>query len=219
MKNTKRALSPMRQFWQDMARVVCAPLIPIFRLKTYTPDGKKLQAQIKGGAIIVANHTSLADPFLVGTAFWYRRVFFLTAKEVMDNPVKNFLLKGVGCIRIDRESTDLEAIKKAVGVLKAGRVLVVFPQGGIAHGEVDEIKSGAILLAMQAGVPIVPIHIGKRKAWYKTRPVVVGDVIDPAVICTKKIPSVKDIENVTARLFEEMIRCQEAMCFDTPASP
>lgn len=206
----KSKLWDIRRFPQDMARIVCAPLIPIFRLKKYTPDGDGFKTKLEGGAVIVANHTSLADPFLVGTAFWYRRIFFLAAKEVMDNPVKNTLLKGVGCIRIDRQSADLEAIKKAVGVLKAGRILLVFPQGGIEHGEMDDIKSGAVLLAMQAGVSIIPVHIGKRKQWFRSRPVIVGNVIDPAAICTKKIPSVKDIENVTARVFEEMTRCQTA---------
>lgn len=207
----KSKLWDIQRFPQDMARIVCSPLIPIFRLKKYTPDGERFRTHLEGGAIIVANHTSLADPFIVGTAFWYRRIFFLAAKEVMDNPVKNTLLKGVGCIRIDRHSADLDAMKKAVGTLKEGRVLLVFPQGGIERGQVDEIKSGAVLLAMQAGVPIIPVHIAKRKKWYKSRPVIVGDVIDPATMCTKKIPSVKDIENLTARLFEEMTRCQEAM--------
>ena len=204
----KSKLWDIRRFWQDLARITCAPLIPYFHLKKQTPDGQPLKERLQGGAILVANHSSMKDPLAVATAFWYRRVFFLTAKEVMDNPVKNLLLTGVGCVRIDRESADLEAIKRSVDILKAGRVLLIFPQGGIRNGQVDTIKSGAVLMALQAGVPIIPVHLGKRKAWYKARPVIVGNAVDPTEICQKKMPSVKDIEAITARLLEEMTRCQ-----------
>lgn len=195
----------------DVARIVCIPLIAILRIKRYTPEGKKYSKKLVGGAIIAANHTAFIDPFVVGVTFWQRRLYFLAAEVVMQGKLRSFLLKGVGAIKIDRNSTDIEAIKKSIGVLKEGHPLLVFPQGGITKDDdVENIKSGAVLIALQAGVPIVPMHILPRSAWYKSRTVIIGNEINPQKFCTKKIPSTADINNITQALAEELDRCKNA---------
>lgn len=192
----------------DMARLVCAPLLLVYRMKRLTPEGEKYRGRIRGGAIMAANHTSFADPFLVGVAVWYRRMFFLAAEIVMKGKLRSWLLGGVGAIRIDRNTTDVEAIRKSVSVLKEGHLLAVFPQGGITDGEeIQSVKSGAVLIALQAGVPIVPMHIYPRKHWYNRQVVVIGNEVDPRKIIQKKFPSTADIEKVSQILMEEMNRC------------
>ena len=192
----------------DMARLVCAPLLLVYRMKRLTPEGEKYRGRIRGGAIMAANHTSFADPFLVGVAVWYRRMFFLAAEIVMKGKLRSWLLGGVGAIRIDRNTTDVEAIRKSVSVLKEGHLLAVFPQGGITDGEeIQSVKSGAVLIALQAGVPIVPMHIYPRKHWYNRQVVVIGNEVDPRKIIQKKFPSTADIEKVSQILVEEMNRC------------
>lgn len=201
----------IRRFPMDLGRVVCACLPLFFRLKRIRPSGERYTERLRGGAILAANHTSFADPFVVGVTFWYRRVFFLVAEVVMKNPIVATLLKGIGCIKVERNIADIEAIKKSVAILKSGRVLTIFPQGGISVEEnVTDIKSGAALMALQAGVPIIPMYIHKRPHWYNRRRVVIGDTIYPEQICTKKIPSTKDIAAITACLSDEMNRCKEA---------
>lgn len=193
----------------DLARIVCSCLIPVFRMKRVTPDGEKYTHKIKGGAIAAANHTSFGDPFMVGIAFWYRRMFFLAAEAVMKNKLIYFLLRGAGCIKVERSIADIEAIKKCVGVLKKGHLLGVFPQGGIDNEEnLDKLKSGAILMSMQADVPIIPMYLCPRQHWYTRRTVVIGETIYPNRICTKKMPSTKDISEITDLLMAEMNRCK-----------
>lgn len=205
----KHSLFNIRLFFMDVARLLCAVLLPIFRITRVTPEGKKYKGRVRGGAIIAANHTSFADPFLVGVTFWYRRTYFLVAEVVMRNKLVAWLLRGVGAIRIDRNKVDIDAINKSVDKLKHGYLLTMFPQGGITHREqIDSVKSGAILMAMRAGVPIVPIHIMPRDKWYKCKVVVVGEPIDPAKLCTKKMPSTADIKMITDRLVQEMNRCR-----------
>ncbi len=204
----KAKLFDIRLFPMDMARIVCAALPLVFRLHKITPEGKPYKEKLKGGAILVANHTSFADPFLVATSFWYRRVFFLVAEIVMKGKLRSLLLRGVGSIKIERSVADIEAIKRSVSVLKEGRVLVVFPQGGIVQGaEVETIKSGAVLMAIQAGVPIIPMHICARPRWYNRRSVIIGNTINPAEIITKKFPSTADIAIVSDMVMAEMNRC------------
>ncbi len=205
---TKSRLWDIRRLPQDIGRLVCFWMPLIFRLKKINPDGTPYKAKIRGGGVLVSNHTSMLDPLLVGNAVWYRRVFFLTAKEVMRNPVIAVLCRGIGCISIDRSAADLQAIKQSLAVLKAGRLLTVFAQGGIGE-QVEQIKSGAVLMAMQAGVPLIPMILGERPHWYVRRPVIVGEAIDPTAFCTKKMPSMKDIETVTDALLAELRRCQD----------
>ncbi len=213
-KNNKQSghkLFSFKTIPMDMARLVCSPLPLIFRLNRIDPNGNKYTAKHKGGFILAANHTSFADPFLAGSVIWYRRTFILAAEVVMRNWWRSFLLKGVGCIKIDRNVADIEAIKKSVQVLKDGYVLTIFPQGGIDVEGNNQLKSGAVLMALQAGVPILPIHIHKRQGKFGKRKVVVGDMIYPGEMCQKKFPSTKDIEGITDRLMEEMNRCRDAI--------
>lgn len=204
----KLKLFNLRRFPMDVARLVCSPLLLWYRMKRLTPTGESYETHIQGGAILAANHTSFADPFLLGVTVWYRRMFFMAAEVVMKGKLRSWLLKGVGAIRIDRNGTDIEAIRKSVEVLKQGHLLAIFPQGGISQGEqIQTLKSGVVLIALQAGVPIIPMHIQPRKHWYDRRVVVIGDLLDPKAYIQKKFPSTADIERVSQKLLEEMNRC------------
>ncbi len=195
----------------DMARLVCAILPLIMRIRRRTPEGQKYKGKIKGGAIIAANHTAFVDPFVVGVTFWYRRMHFLVAEIVMKGRLRSLLLKGIGAIKIDRNAADIEAINKSVDKLKEGYLLTVFPQGGInREDDIDTIKSGAVLMALRANVPIVPIHMLPRKKWYSRRTVIIGKTIDPRDYCTGKAPTLANINKVSRVLMEELIRCKSA---------
>lgn len=205
----KAKLFNIKRLPMDMARLVCTPLLLVYRMKRLTPTGEKYKGRIRGGAILAANHSGFTDPFLVGVAVWYRRTFFLAAETVMKGKLRSWLLKGVGCIRIDRNEADIEAIRKSVGVLKEGHLLTIFPQGGITEGDdVQALKSGTVLIALQAGVPIVPMHIYPKKHWYSRRTVVIGKTIDPKEHFQKKFPSTADIDRVSQILLEEMNCCK-----------
>lgn len=204
----KPKLFDLKRFPQDLARLVCVPLLLFLRPKRLTPEGEKYKEKLKGGAILAANHTSFFDPFAVGVTFWYRRIFFFVAEVVMRGKFRPVLLKGVGCIKVERSIADVEAIKKAIEILSEGRPLTVFPQGGISEGEeINSLKSGAVLMALRAGVPIIPMYICKRNHWYERLTVVIGKTIYPSQMITKKIPSTADIERISNALLEEMNRC------------
>lgn len=210
-KQQAHKLFSFRHLAMDMARLVCAPLIPILRIKRRTPEGEKYKHKIKGGAIIAANHTSFIDPFVVGVTFWYRRLHFLVAEIVMSGKLRSVLLRGVGAIKIDRGSADIEAITKCVAKLKEGFLLSVFPQGQINKNDsIDDVKSGAVLMAIRSNTPIIPMYIAPRKKWYNTRTVVIGNPIYPREICPKAFPSASDIQKITTLLSEELNRCKFA---------
>ena len=207
-KNTTPRLFNPKRIPMDLARLVCSPLLLLYRVKKQAPDGTKHTERIQGGAILAANHTSYSDPFIVGVSFWYRRTFFLAAEAVMRGKLRSWLLTGVGAIKIDRNQTDIAAIRKSVNVLKQGHTLMIFPQGSIKdEDQVTTMKAGAVLIALQAGVPIIPMHIHPKKHWYSRRVVTIGNAVHPQDYIKNKFPSTKDIEQVTQILMEEMNHC------------
>lgn len=202
--------NPFRFLPMDIGRLVCSALLPIYRYRRIHVSGEQYKKHIKGGTIIASNHTGFSDPFFIGTAFWYRRVFFLAAKEVMKNGIVEILLKGMGCIKIDRETSDINAIRKCVNLLKEGRILSVFPQGGISvNSEIDKLKSGAVLMALQAEVPIIPAYTLKREHWWQRQRIVIGDEFDCKQLCGKKFPSVADMEKLSEELSQKIEECRK----------
>ena len=189
----------------DFARATCLPLLLLYRMRRIASDGSPYKRKIKGGALVVANHTSFWDPAYAGVAIWYRRMFFLAAEAVMEGKVRGFLLRHTGATRIDRNATDIEAIRKSVDTLKAGHILTIFPQGQIQRDTpLETLKPGAVLIALQAGVPILPLHIVPKKAWYQRQCVVFGEEINPKEYIAGKFPTAKDLDTITGLLAEKM---------------
>lgn len=207
-KRKKAKLFNIKLLPMDFARVNCSPLPLICRVKRLTPSGEKYRHKIRGGGLIASNHRDFSDPLMMFVTFWYRRIFFLASELVMEKPFRSWLMRGMGAIRIDRNIADMEAIRTAVKRMREGHLLIVFPEGQLTQSEeVTAIKSGAVLMALQAEVPIYPMHVYPREKWYKPRVVVIGDPIYPNRLCSRKIPSTADINNISNILIEEMNKC------------
>ena len=200
-------------FWHylpmDTGRFIYWLMHGHYRFKKIGTDGKRYKNP-KGGAIIVSFHKGFSDPFILGSMFCKRRLYFLTAKEVMFNKIVETLLKGMGCIKIDREASDIAAIKQSVEVLKNGNLLGMFPEGGIHRdGKGDKIKGGAVLIALRAGVPIIPVYTEKRSNIFKRKLVIVGKDFNCSDYCAKKFPSVADLNLAAEELYEKMEECKK----------
>jgi 1-acyl-sn-glycerol-3-phosphate acyltransferase len=110
-----------------------------------------------GPVILAANHIGLLDgPALV--ALTRRLTFAMVKREAFNGPVGRYLTH-IGQISLNRREIDPQAIRRAVQVLRAGKMLAVFPEGVRTGGEVAWAKGGAAYLAMVSGAPIVPVAI------------------------------------------------------------
>jgi 1-acyl-sn-glycerol-3-phosphate acyltransferase len=123
-----------------------------------------------GACLIVANHSSVLDPPLVGGAC-PRRLTFLAKAELFDIPALGWLIRHLGAQPLRREGADPAALRTAQRVLAAGGALLVFPEGTRGpEGALREAKPGAALLAMHGGVPVVPAYVsGSGRAWPRGR--------------------------------------------------
>ncbi len=112
-----------------------------------------------GAAIVVSNHISGLDPFILVTAS-ARPLHFMIAKEEYQRFGLNWLFRLGECIPVDRDRNPKRAFLNALQALKEGRVVMVFPQGGIMHDKPHRrLKRGVAKLAELSGAPIYPAHI------------------------------------------------------------
>ena len=114
----------------------------------------------RGGAIIAANHCSYLDPPVMGGANSRRVVHFLARDTLLSNPIAKWFFPRVAVIPLDRTKGDLGALKKAIGILKEGRVVGLFPEGTRSpDGRMRAAKGGIGFLIAKSEVPVVPLHI------------------------------------------------------------
>lgn len=210
MENKKRKkawLFNIKHFPMDLARICCAFAPAFFNIKKIYVN-ENARKKIKGGMFIAGNHTCIKDPLMVSCCFWYRRMFHLTAEAVMENKLIGMLLKGVGCIKIDRNICDIESIKKAVGIVSRGHVLAIFPQGGIKNeNDINSIKSGIILMAMQAKAPILPCYIHNKAKKGDRNCIVIGEPLE--FFSDNTIPSMQSINEYAQQVLEKMTECKK----------
>lgn len=130
----------------------------------------------KGPCIIASNHTSNVDAPLLAVHTWEKK-YYLAKKEMVKNKFVGAVVKSWGAIPIERQGNDVGAIKECLKKLKAGKKLVIFPEGTRQHNEnmqLGEVKQGTAMLAIKGKVPIVPMFIMKKpKLWHRNR-VVIG---------------------------------------------
>jgi len=131
----------------------------------------------EGPALICANHSAYSDPPILAFAFGFKHFMRFMAKiELIRIPVFGSLLKLAGTIGVNRGKSDVKAIKTALGALKSGEKVAIFPEGTrVSESDAVSAKTGAIMLASKTGVPIVPVYIPRHKKFFSTVNVVIGE--------------------------------------------
>lgn len=114
-----------------------------------------------GPVVIAANHVGFVDgPLMAG---WSPRpVHVLTKAEMFTGAMGRFLL-AAGQIPVERDVCDVPAVRIGLAVLRAGRMLGLFPEANRGGGEVVEARPGAAYFATVTGAPVVPLaFLGTR---------------------------------------------------------
>ena len=111
------------------------------------------------GAIIVANHRSHLDGFLL-YSFMSRMIYSFIKSDYFKNPFLRWYLKGGGGIPVKKGALRLSSIRQAQRVLREGNVLLMFPEGQINEGEgLLPFENTFLRLALKCRVPVVPTAI------------------------------------------------------------
>ena len=114
----------------------------------------------KGPFIVASNHTSFADPVILGVACNTLPIAFMAKRELFARPFLGAWLRAVKCIPVDRSSGGVGALKKAVNRLRGGAAIGIFPEGTRStDGNFKKAEPGIGLIALKTKASIVPVYI------------------------------------------------------------
>jgi 1-acyl-sn-glycerol-3-phosphate acyltransferase len=114
---------------------------------------------LPGVCLFVANHTSSVDPPAIVSAI-PKRIAILLKQSLFKYPIvgRAFLLAGFIPVNRGERDSALESLEKAIESLRAGQSFLIYPEGTRSpDGRLRDFKKGAVVMAIKAGVPIVPV--------------------------------------------------------------
>ena len=165
----------------------------IVRLAKVLTVAQGLQLRLHGeenipqdsGAVVVVNHTGYMDFVLGGYLPYLRKrlVRYMAKSEVFDKPVVGTLMRIMGHIPVDRVDGSA-SLRTAVEKAREGELVGIFAEGTISRSfEIRSMRSGAVRIAHEAGVPIVPeVMFGSQRLWTKGHKMNLGRSKTPILI-------------------------------------
>ena len=190
----------------------------------------------RGAFVMASNHISHFDPpFLSG---WFpRKIDWIAMSELFATGWSKAGFGWLDVIPVDRGGDDRHALREALRRLSIGRVIGVFPEGGIRDGARSllagaPVRDGAVMLAVHAGCPIVPVvilgseRLYNAKNWLPWRRakvfIAVGEAIDPPAVKSRSAAREQmraDRAAANVRLKDNLVRECGLGEIDLPHSP
>jgi len=147
-----------------------------------------------GPVILAPNHRAHIDPPYIAL-ITKRQVCFMAKRELFRGPL-GWLMRKCGSFPVVRGAPDRAALRHAIELLKAGKVVVIFPEGTRSeNGRLKAAEKGFSLIAKQTGATIVPVAIegtekmmpkGAKRIKRGHPQITVGRAIDPATLAGLK---------------------------------
>ena len=150
-------------------------------LKSILPvkyHGLENVSSLEAPYILMANHTTMLDPFMMAVAIPKYQIRFIGKKELWKIKPFAWFANSIRAIPVDRHNTDMEAMRACMRVTREGHVLGIFPEGTRHHkGLMTELESGVAMIALRSKVPLVPVYIAGKLGLFRTLHVYVGKPI------------------------------------------
>jgi 1-acyl-sn-glycerol-3-phosphate acyltransferase len=184
-----------------------------------------------GACVMVSNHISHFDPPLL-SGYLPRKIDWIAMAELFGTKWSKAGFTWLDVIPVDRHGDDRQALRTAIKRLEAGRMIGIFPEGGIRDGARSilsgaEMREGAFLLAAKAGCPVVPVVIlGSERlynrcnwlSWRRAKVyIAIGDPIFPAEGGRKQLRD--DTAAALIRLKDRLVEACHLTEDDLPHSP
>ena len=165
------------------------------------PKYEGLENVPKSGPFILAgNHIHLVDPGTI-MSITNRKVHFLAKASLFKFP-QSLIFNNMELIIVNRDGKDTKAYEEAVNYLKNGEIIGIYPEGTRERGRgLLPFKTGAVRMALEANVPIIPFAtIGEYKPFKKGIVVRFGKPYKPKKDVEK---STKELRNIIKDLLEK----------------
>ena len=219
MNSTKKSkldrIFSLRYLLYDFVKLTGAIGTFIFvRPKKYFID-KKAYKKLPKGYIISSNHLQYIDPVLVHCAFPFRRIFSVAMEKMFNTPLKSWFFSHINCIKVDRNNASVETIRSVGEVLKANKVVCIFPEGGIQkENSGAAFKPGCAMMSIINEAPILPVFVEKRKSIWRTTKIIVGAPVYPKDIVgeSKALPAIEKLNNHLYEKEQELCDYYKSLC-------
>lgn len=192
-------------FYSFMYRLLSRIIRVLYRIRIIGAENEPKDS----GFIVASNHSSGADPVLIGVSM-KNQICFMGKKELFKIPVVGTVFKCLGSYPVDRKGNDVGAIRTTVSLLKEGKSIGIFPQGtrysGVSPRD-TEVKSGIALIANRSGADVLPVCIktkaNKARMFAKTY-IIIGKVIKHEELGLDKEKGSAGFKNVSESVFERI---------------
>lgn len=174
-----------------------------------------------GGIILASNHASYLDPPVIGVPIKQRDVRYMARDTLFRNPVVSWIFHHIGVVPLSREKGDVGAIKTAIGLLKKGACVCLFPEGTrTVDGRLQPAKGGIGFLIAKAAVPVVPVYIkgsfeafpkGAKKMISHPISVTYGPPIQPDELILRDERGKPDFDAIGRLVMDRIARLQPAI--------
>lgn len=216
MSKEKRAKwHPFKYFAYDFTIITGSPAFLWYRPKRIYISKEAKKKRPKGGMILISNHITMLDPIYLAVGYPWRRHHWVATKELFCSPARKwFFGKVFHNIEIDRDNFSIASFKEIVWYLKDGRMVTIFPEGHVntnQDGTMNAFKSGMVMMAVKAHVPIVPVFLKKKKHWYSRLVIAIGEPIHIEDYTSSVVPTIEDINKISTVL-EEQTKELERLC-------
>lgn len=138
-----------------------------------------------GSYLVICNHLTWRDPIFLCASLRQQQPHFMAKKELFRIPVFNWMIRALGAYPVNRGGADVGAIRHTIRMLEDGKAVGMFPQGHRNNGvdpRTTKIHAGAAMIALRAGVPILPVFIrvpDNRMRAFCRKEVIIGKPITP----------------------------------------
>ena len=153
-------ISPVYGLFRILAKIIFHTVMPV---KCHNRE----QLDAEAPYVLIANHLHALDPVAMAMFIPRRQICFLGKKELGKNK-----------ILVGRGDTDMAAMRNCMKAVKMKKILLIFPEGSRHHeGQMEQIQSGASLIAMRSKAPIIPMYIDRKLSFFKKTNMYVGEPI------------------------------------------
>ena len=158
----------------------------IFRL-LFRVRAEGLENVPESGALLCPNHADDLDPVLVGMCLPASyRLNVMAKSELFHNPLVGWFLGKLGAFPVNRDGTDVQAVKTAIKILRGGGNLLIFSEGttvrngvGYHDGLPAHAHSGAAMIAVRTGATLIPVFLGGKKRLFHPTRIIFGKPYAP----------------------------------------
>lgn len=163
--------------------------------------------------IVIGNHQCWIDPVVMAVAVKKRQISLLAKAELGAGGKLTKILQSMHVVLVNRHSTDMEAMRACMKVVREGHILGIFPEGTRHHkGVMEELESGVAMIALRAGVPLIPMLIPQKMKFFRRNDCCIGQPIETADLREQGINKetcAELLKRITAT-YAEMLKAEES---------